>query len=100
MEERTVSGVHPVELCVYSVLSSDLDELYHSINQLRESEAFLILSVKKIRDSLKKEHRILYEKELLRKPLDKLKTLQKRMDILLKRYEEIKRRNKKLIEGP
>lgn len=90
------NGIHAVELCVYSILSTDLDGIYQSINQLRESQALLVLLLRRCRNSLKQEKELLYDKEDIAKSALKVKELQKRVNKVTKRLNEIKLRAEEL----
>lgn len=96
VENAEGNGIHTVELCVYSLLSTDLDGIYQSINQLRESQALLVLLMRKCRGSLKLENEVLYDKSSFDNSSHKLNELEKRMSKLMKRINEIKLRSEKL----
>ena len=99
MELEGGSQVHPVELCVYSTLSTDLDTIYQSISELRKSQALLILYIRKVRDSLKKENEVLYGVADLRGPIEKLKELTKRVNYLEMNYEMLQQRTSTLNDN-
>lgn len=88
--------VHPVELCVYSILSTDLDGIYQAINELKESQAILILELRRIRDCLKREHALLYEASDLKEMNEKLESLVRRADIVLQRFKLLAQRSENL----
>lgn len=85
--------VHPAELIVYSLLSNDLDGIYQSISDLRESQALLILLLRKIKNSLKEESQLLYEKNNWKEDTDRLDALKKRVDSLNSRFQNLKLRS-------
>lgn len=89
--------IHSVELCVYSILSTDLDAIYQSINQLRESQALLVLLLRKCRNSLKTEHEVLYDKSGMESSGTKLKELERRLTKISKRVNDIKLRSEKMV---
>lgn len=91
------NGIHNVELCVYSILSMDLDGIYQSINQMRESQALLVLLLRRCRNSLKCESELLYDKVELSKSASKVKELEKRLDKVTRRLKEIQSRGEKLV---
>lgn len=97
MEPRDIAaaGIHPVELCVYSILSNNLDGIYQSINELRESQALLILRLKQIRGTLKNEHDILTNEGHLKNECERLDKLKLRVDRLVDRYDKLLDRSKK-----
>mgnify|MGYP003365619126 FL=1 len=82
-------GVHPIELSVFSLLSTDLDGINRAVTELRESQTILILKLRKIRESLKDEYTMLYEAEDINEANLKLNTLQKRIHLLDQRYKNI-----------
>ncbi|GCE99106.1 bioproteinsis of lysosome- organelles complex 1 subunit snn1 [Zygosaccharomyces mellis] len=88
--------VHPAELIVYSLLSNDLDGVYQSINDLRESQALLILMLRKIKNSLKEESQLLYDRSNWKGDNDRLDTLKRRVDSLRTRFWNLKLRSDKL----
>ncbi|QLL31398.1 hypothetical protein HG536_0B02610 [Torulaspora globosa] len=96
-EDTEGSGIHAVELCVYSILSTDLDGIYQSINQLRESQALLVLLLRRCRNSLKCESELLYDKEDIAKSALKVRELEKRLNKVTKRLNEIKLRGERLV---
>lgn len=96
-ENSDSNGIHTVELCVYSVLSTDLDGIYQSINQLRESQALLVLLLRKCRNSLKSENELLYDKVAIGKTASKVKELEKRLAKVTKRLNEIKLKGEILV---
>ncbi|SCV05483.1 LANO_0H08482g1_1 [Lachancea nothofagi CBS 11611] len=85
----TAANVHPVELCVYSVLSNNLDGIYQSVNELRESQALLVVKLRQIRASLKEEHDFYTESEGLRDECNRLKELKERTDALVEKYKAL-----------
>ncbi|SMN18654.1 similar to Saccharomyces cerevisiae YNL086W SNN1 Putative protein of unknown function [Maudiozyma saulgeensis] len=82
-------GVHPVELGVFSLLSADLDGINRSVTELRESQTILILKLRKIRESLKKEYGLLYEADDLNEANIKLMNLKKRIVLLDQKFKTI-----------
>ncbi|QLQ78912.1 hypothetical protein HG537_0B02600 [Torulaspora globosa] len=91
------NGIHAVELCVYSILSTDLDGIYQSINKLRESQALLVLLLRRCRNSLKCENELLYDKEDIAKSALKVKELEKRLNKVTERLNEVKLRAERLV---
>ncbi|CCK68949.1 Snn1p KNAG_0B05170 [Huiozyma naganishii CBS 8797] len=81
--------LHPVELCVYSMLSTDLDGVQQSINKARESQTLLILSLRRIMKSLDDESKVLYNEEEYSEITNKLTALEERVRLLRKRYEKL-----------
>ncbi|KAG0662573.1 Snn1p [Maudiozyma exigua] len=82
-------GVHPIELSVFSLLSTDLDGINKAVTELRESQTILILKLRKIRESLKDEYSLLYEAEDINKANLKLELLKKRILVLEQRYKKL-----------
>ncbi|CCC71163.1 hypothetical protein NCAS_0G02760 [Naumovozyma castellii] len=91
--------VHPVELSVYSIMSSELDELYQSIDDLRQSQALLVLTLRKLRDSLRSEHSILQDKTEMIQPLNQMKELDERLAKIRKRFDLMLSRNNVLAKS-
>ncbi|SCU94126.1 LAFA_0F20032g1_1 [Lachancea sp. 'fantastica'] len=92
METREASlatGLHPVELCVYSVLSNDLDGIYKSVNDLRESQALLLVKLRQLKSSLKEEQDFYSEEDGFREEILRLKDLKTRADALVKTYKAL-----------
>lgn len=89
MSSSAQDGLHPVELSVYSLLSTDLDGINQSINELRGSQVILILKLREIRESLKREYNLLYEAEDMREATVKLEDLKKRTLALEQRFKVI-----------
>lgn len=85
--EQHGDGVHPVELSVYSLISTDLDGINQSVTDLRESQAILILKLRHIRESVKREHNMMYEAEDLNTANAKLESLKRRVSKLEKRFK-------------
>lgn len=85
----TKNNVHPVELSVYSVLSSNLDGLQQSINELRESQAILIILLRKQKQLITDELEILYDKEQFKQWGKQIKSIEKRIKLLTKRYNKV-----------
>lgn len=85
----TTNNVHPVELSVYSILSSNLDGLQQSINELRESQAILIILLRKQKSLLNSELDILYDKEQFKEWGARMKSIEKRIKNLTKRYNKV-----------
>ncbi|AQZ10455.1 SNN1 (YNL086W) [Zygosaccharomyces parabailii] len=95
-ETAECNAVHPAELIVYSLLSNDLDGIYQSIGELRESQALLILMLKKMKSSLRDEMQLMYDKSTLKEADNRLENLEKRVQILQSRFHDIKTRSDKL----
>lgn len=91
-------NVHPVELSVYSVLSSNLDGIQQSINELRESQAILIITMRKISRSLKQEDKLLYDSTEFKRVSKELNSLESRLKVLHKRYSKLLMRNEALLK--
>ncbi|SCU86567.1 LAME_0D06722g1_1 [Lachancea meyersii CBS 8951] len=92
MDTRDVSsatGVHAVELCVYSVLSNNLDGIYQSVNDLRESQALLLIKLRQVKNSLKEEQDFYNEQDGLRDEIARLKGLKLRVEALLETYKSL-----------
>ncbi|CAL9727829.1 biogenesis of lysosome-related organelles complex 1 subunit Snn1p [Monosporozyma unispora] len=90
--------VHPVELSVYSIVSSNLDGIQQSINELRESQAILIITMRKISQSLKQEDKLLYESEDFKLWSKELTSLESRLKVLYKRYSKLSLKNQSLLQ--
>lgn len=90
--------VHPVELSVYSIVSSNLDGIQQSINELRESQAILIITMRKISQSLKQEDKLLYESDDFKIWSQQLTSLEARLKTLHKRYAKLSSRNESLLQ--
>ncbi|CEP62105.1 Snn1p LALA0_S04e07910g [Lachancea lanzarotensis] len=88
-EASAATGLHPVELCVYSVLSNDLDGIYKSVNDLRESQALLLVKLRQLRNSLKEEQVFYSEEDGLMDEIVRLKNLKIRADALVKTYKSL-----------
>lgn len=86
VEVAAAAGVHPLELCVYSILSNNLDGIYQSVNELRESQALLVVRLRQIRDSLKQEQDCYMQNLGLSDELARLKGLKVRVDKLVEKY--------------
>lgn len=91
-------NIHPVELSVYSILSSNLDGIQQSINELRESQAILIITMRKISQSLDMEDKLLYNTDEYKLWCKELNLLEKRLTKLNKRYSKLVQRNQLLLE--
>lgn len=90
--------VHPVELSVYSIVSSNLDGIQQSINELRESQAILIITMRKISQSLKQEDKLLYESDDFKIWSRQLTSLEARLKTLHKRYSKLLLKNQSLLQ--
>lgn len=90
----TTIGVHPVELCVYSILSSNLDGIHKSINELRESQAELIILLRNIEGSLNIENDIIYDENSddIKQSIKRVKDIKRRIDLLNKRLITLQKR--------
>ncbi|SCU88252.1 LADA_0E09076g1_1 [Lachancea dasiensis] len=88
-EVSTATGLHPIELCVYSVLSNNLDGLYQSVNELRESQALLLVKLRQIRTFLKDEQDFYDEQQGLTDEIRRLKAIKVRTEALVERYEAL-----------
>lgn len=90
--------VHPVELSVYSMLSSNLDGIQQSINELRESQAILIITMRKLNQALGQENKLLYESEEFKYWSQEIINMEKRLKVLNKRYAKLSLRNQSLLQ--
>lgn len=88
--------VHPAELIVYSLLSNDLDGIYQSINELRESQALLVLILRKIKTSLREESQLLYNKNNWKDDDVRIDGLGKRVESLKSRFQTLKTKSDRL----
>lgn len=95
-DNSEVQGIHPVELSVYSLVSSDLDNLYQAINELRESQALLILKLRTVRDSLRLENELLFDSNEYKAQFKELNNLQKRLQKITLRLKDLERRSSQL----
>lgn len=98
--ENVYNSIHPIELSVYSVVSSDLDGLYQAINELRESQALLIIKLRTVRDSLKQENELLYDEKQYNKSFKEIDDLEKRLNSITTRLHELETKSEKLITKP
>ncbi|KAK5960084.1 Snn1p PWA37_002576 [Arxiozyma heterogenica] len=98
IDQTNNENVHPVELSVYSILSSNLDGIQQSINELRESQAILIITMRKISQSLDMEERLLHDINEYKLWCKELNHLEKRLKKLTKRYSKLVQRNQALLE--
>lgn len=89
--EISSTGIHPVELCVYSILSSNLEGIYQAINELRESQALLVMKLNQIKSKFQEEQKLLDEQVSLKKEVEMMNTLTKRVDSLVNRYTLLRR---------
>lgn len=88
-QDTPSSSLHPIELCVYSIISNDLEGVYQSINELRESQALLILRLKQIKSFIKNEQDFFKESNLLNEESKRLSLLVNRMNKLVERYKAL-----------
>lgn len=88
-EVAAAAGVHPIELCVYSILSNNLDGIYQSVNDLRESQALLVVRLKQIRNLLKEEQEYYNEEEGLGVERERLEELELRVEKLTQKYKKL-----------
>lgn len=98
IDQTNNENVHPVELSVYSILSSNLDGIQQSINELRESQAILIITMRKISQSLDMEERLLHDMNEYKLWCKELNHLERRLRKLTKRYSKLVQRNQALLE--
>ncbi|SCU97366.1 LAMI_0F09802g1_1 [Lachancea mirantina] len=90
-EASSSTGLHPIELCVYSILSNNLDGVYQCVNELRESQALLVLLLKKVRTSVKEELDLYNQDTRLEEAERRLSALTLRVNRLLERYDELQK---------
>lgn len=98
MNQHSNENVHPIELSVYSILSSNLDGIQQSINELRESQAILIITMRKISRSLELENGLLYSVDEYKRWCKELNHLENRLKKLNKRYSKLLQRNESLLK--
>ncbi|AET40125.1 Snn1p Ecym_5369 [Eremothecium cymbalariae DBVPG len=98
MDSRQIAsaGIHPIELCIYSVLSSNLEAIYQAINELRESQALLVMKLNQVRSSFQEEQEILREEGSLKEELARLHVLKRRVDKIVETYSALATKCKKL----
>ncbi|AGO14205.1 AaceriAER412Wp [[Ashbya] aceris (nom. inval.)] len=90
--EVASAGIHPIELCVHSILSSNLEGIYQAITELRESQALLIMKFNQVKKSFTEEQELLQEEGSLKEELARMNQLKKRLDKLTELYAELSRK--------
>ncbi|KAL3233711.1 Biogenesis of lysosome-related organelles complex 1 subunit SNN1 [Nakaseomyces bracarensis] len=99
MTDSDYNSIHPIELSVYSVVSSDLDGLYQAINELRESQALLILKLRTVRDSLKHENELLFDEKSYNRSFKEMDELERRLSVITTRLDNLVAKSQKLTES-
>ncbi|AMD21003.1 HEL278Cp [Eremothecium sinecaudum] len=91
LEDIEAAGIHPVELSVFSVISSNLEAMYQAVNELRESQALLAMEFASIRGAYEEEEALTQE-ALLNEQLETVESLAKRVDKIKDTLSSAKKR--------